>query len=170
MERLLIDLDGTIVNLWAVADQRGLMQHLPCRWDVTGCCSPYSQNDIFESPNLFLDAKPYPGAIEGVNDLTGHFEVHFVSTPWPTAHNSAEQKLHWVEKYFGDPKKLTLTHHKHLIPAWGLIDDKPGLVGPWIHFEYPQAWNSQLLPTWEEGLADHVERSRLARLPGRPLS
>lgn len=156
MERLLVDLDGVVVNLWAEADKRGLMQHLPCRWDVTGCCSPYSQNDIFESPNIFLDAEPYPGAIEGVNDLTGHFDVHFVSTPWQTANNSAEQKYRWVEKFFGRPTMLTLTHHKYLIPATALIDDRPGLKGPWYHIEYPQAWNSGTGPTWAEGLAENL--------------
>jgi 5'(3')-deoxyribonucleotidase len=158
MERLLIDLDGTIVDLWEEADSRALLTHAPCRWNVEGCCTPYTM-DFFGSDDIFGQAKPIPGAIDGVKQLMRTFEVHFVSTPWPTAHDSAAQKYDWVQRYFGDPTLLTLTHHKELIPAFGLIDDKPGLKGPWLHIEYPQAWNRRRFRTWEEGLADYVERS-----------
>lgn len=157
-QRLLIDLDSTVVDLWEEAGARGLLNHRPCKWDFEGCCSPFSADYVFGHENIFRDAKPIVGAIQGVEKLMKRYDVHFVSTPWPSAHNSAEQKYAWVEYYFDDPKLLTLTHRKDLIPAWALIDDRPLLKGPWIHVEYPQLWNHQSNPSWTQGLADYITR------------
>ena len=156
--RLLIDMDGVIVDLMGEAVARGLFAHPPCRWDFTGCCTHLSQDEVFAG-DIFIMARPISGAVDGVNQLLNDgFDVRFVSTPWLTNHDSAKNKYEWIGDYFGDPRRLTLAHDKTLIPAAALIDDRPGLVGPWVHVEYPQAWNSQREPSWDDGLADLIGR------------
>lgn len=159
MARILIDMDGVIVDLMGEAVARGLFQHPPCKWDFTGCCTPFEQNEIFGQPGIFRDAPPIAGAINGVQALiaAGH-DVRFASTPWPTNHQSAQHKYEWIEQHFGNPRLLTLTHDKTLIPASVLIDDRPDLIGPWTHVTYPQAWNASSWdePTWDGGLARYV--------------
>lgn len=157
MRRLLIDLDGTVVDVHRRAVERGHFDiHPPCRWSMS-CCTTRHINEIFEDDDVFR-ADPLPGAIEGVRALMVDFDVHFVSTPWHSNHNSARIKYEWVEEYFGDARLLTLTHDKSLVAGLALIDDKPGLTGPWHHIAYPQPWNDSRHPTWEDGLAIHVRR------------
>lgn len=154
--RILIDLDGVVVDLMGDAVSRGLFDHPPCRWDFTGCCTTRTQNDIFAG-DIFARADPIPGAVPSVQSLINMgYDVQFVSTPWPTNHQSAKNKYEWVETYGFPAKLLTLTHNKALIPADVLIDDRPGLVGPWRQVTYPQAWNDSDYPTWVEGLASVV--------------
>jgi len=157
-KRILIDLDGVVVDLMAEAINRGLFDHAPCKWDFPGCCTQLSMDRVFED-DIFATAAPIPGAIHGVESLLLlGYDVQLVSTPWPSNHASAADKYWWVEKWFGSSmvRLTTLTHDKKLIPAAILVDDKPGLVGPWRHVEYPQPWNSQTEPTWTEGLSSTI--------------
>lgn len=155
--RLLVDMDGTIVDLMGATGSL-VFDHPPCRWHFEGCCTRFSADEVF-SGNIFHRAQPIEGAVDGVRKLMGHFDVRFVSTPWPTNHASASAKYEWIERHFGDPKLLTLTHDKALIPAVALVDDKPDLVGPWRHITYPQAWNESNFPTWRDGLAAELIHS-----------
>lgn len=155
-QRILVDLDGTVVDTMGYAVHLGYFDHPPCRWDFTGCCTKFSADALFSCTHVFRYAPPIPFAIEGVRSLMEHFDVRFVSTPWQTNHASAQAKYEWVDEHFDDPTLLVLAHDKTLIPAAALIDDKPGLVGPWQHIVYPQAWNGSRVPTWLEGLADVV--------------
>lgn len=156
MARILIDMDGVVVDLMGFAVARGLFQHPPCKWDFTGCCTHYSQDEIFTG-DIFAMAGPIRSALHGVRSLVDlGYDVRFVSTPWSTNHRSAADKYEWIEMRGFAPKMLTLTYDKTLIPADVLIDDKPGLVGPWRQITYPQAWNDSDYPTWTEGLASVV--------------
>lgn len=153
MKTLLIDLDGTVADTHGFAFERSLLRHEACTWNMTCCLQGLTMDELWAHTELFSHAPPIVGAVDGVALLAEHFDVHFVSTPWHRNHKSARAKYEWVEKYFDDPKMLTLTHHKHLIPAVALVDDKPGLVGPWDHVCYPQRWNDSEQPTWRKGLA-----------------
>jgi hypothetical protein len=158
VKRILIDLDGVVVDLMGEAMERGYFDHWPCRWNFPGCCTTMLMDDVFAG-DIFRGALPIKGAVRGVESLIDlGYDVQFVSTPWPTNHDSAADKYGWVEEWFGPSmvRKTTLTHDKTLIPAAALIDDKPDLVGPWQHVEYPQAWNSAINPTWADGLASVV--------------
>jgi 5'(3')-deoxyribonucleotidase len=155
MKRLLLDLDGVIVDLMTTALSRGLLDHYPCRWDFPGCCSPHSMNTVFTDPGLFYDAPPIPGAIDAVKKLSEAFDVWFVSTPWNA--DSCAQKVRWLDVFGLDSRRLVLTHDKTLIRAWALVDDKPGLFGPWQHVTYAQPWNNGIeTDTWTTGLADRL--------------
>ena len=156
--RILVDLDGVVVDLMSEAMDRGHFDHWPCRWNFYGCCTQMLMDDVFAG-DIFAAAQPISGAINGVESLVSlGYDVRLVSTPWPSNHASAADKYAWVETWFGSEwvQRLTLTHDKKLICADALIDDRPGLVGPWRHIEYPQAWNSRTNPTWADGLASVV--------------
>lgn len=156
--RILVDLDGVVVDLMGEAVKRGLFDHAPCKWNFTGCCTTRSDDDVFGG-DIFATAKPILGAIHAVDALLAlGLDVQFLSAPWPTNHQGCAHKYEWVERYFGvaGVKRLTLTHNKALVPGLVLVDDKPNLVGPWQHVTYPQAWNDSDYPTWNEGLASVV--------------
>lgn len=154
--RVLVDLDGVVVDLMGEAVHRGLFDHPPCRWDFQWCCTTLSMDDVF-SGDIFATAPPIRAALHGVTQLVRlGYDVHFVSTPWPTNHRSAADKYEWVERYGFPAEMLTLTHDKALIPADILIDDRPELSGPWRHVTYPQPWNDSDYPSWSDGLASVV--------------
>lgn len=157
---ILVDLDGVVVDLMGYAHREGFLCHPACRWDLHKCCTvDLSLDGLFAHTHLFKFAPAIDDAIPGVKRLMEHARVHFASTPWPSNPNSAAAKYRWIERYGFRPDMLTLTHDKALISAVALIDDKPGLSGPWTHVEYPQAWNSGEalgIPTWSDGLADYV--------------
>ena len=158
---VLIDLDGVIVDLHGYAYDLGRLQHEACRWNMEGCCLPgaVTHDHLFNETELFLNAPPIDGALYGVVKLKkAGFDVRFVSTPWMSNPDSASAKVRWMQLFLGSwgVERLILTHDKTMIPGWVLIDDKPGLTGPWHHIEYPQAWNNSITPTWKEGLADRL--------------
>lgn len=157
MKRLLIDLDGTVADTHWKALSMGYLQHPVCTWNMTCCLADgVTMHDIWNDTTVFRVAPPIPNAVESVKKLMEHFDVHFVSTPWYTNHESAEAKYEWVERHFGDPTLLTLTHHKEHFSGVALVDDKPDLVGPWRHICYPQPWNDSTAPSWMGGLADRI--------------
>lgn len=156
--RILIDLDGVVVDLMGEAMDRGYFDHWPCRWNFPGCCTRMLMDDVFAG-DIFATATPIRGAVHAIESLLMlGYDVQFASTPWPSNHQSATDKYAWVEKWFGHDmvRRTTLTHDKTIIPATVLIDDKPDLVGPWRHVTYPQAWNDSDYPTWADGLASVV--------------
>lgn len=154
--RLLVDLDGVVVDLMGEAYRRGLLDHEACRWDFNACCTSLSMNDVFAAERLFDDAPPIGGAIEGVNLLATVFDVRFVTSPWAGHWESAAAKYRWVEKHFGSALNVVCAIDKSIVSGWALLDDRPGLTGPWTHLCYPQPWNDSTLPTWENGLAEWI--------------
>lgn len=153
--RILLDLDGTIVDVHALALDRGLLDHRPCRWDFDACCTRHTMDRVFGEPGIFLNAPPIDGAIDGVHTLMRWFDVWFVSTPWPSNPDSSAEKHLWARRH-GWERRLVLAHDKSLIPGVALVDDRPGLVGPWHHIVYPQPWNDGEMPTWADGLAEYL--------------
>jgi 5'(3')-deoxyribonucleotidase len=153
---LLIDMDNVLVDLFGYAKSIGLMNHHPCRWDFDDCCSPYTVDYVCSYPGVFENASPIEGAIEGVALLMEHFDVYFCSSPWLSNPESYSEKARWIDKYFESTEKLILCQNKALIPAACLIDDKPGITGPWTLIQYPQNVNNSTMPTWVGGLANRV--------------
>lgn len=95
-----------------------------------------------EVPGIFSLMDPYPGAIKAFNTLCSYYDCYIVSTaPWNNPSAWAD-KPEWVKKYLKEAayKRLTLTHHKELIDAEFLIDDRTvngvsDFQGEHIHFE-----------------------------------
>lgn len=154
---LLVDMDGTIVDLHGYALKAGVLDHYPCRWDMACCIHPpYTTDDMLNMTSLFEYAPPIPGALKAITDLELAFDVWIVSTPWPSNPDSSAAKTRWCRRHLGTANRLILTQDKTMVRGDILVDDKPALVGPWRHVEYPQPWNSQRWMTWDDGLADQI--------------
>ena len=159
MARILVDLDGVVVDLMGAAYRAGYFdRHYPCRWNFTGCCTIKSASAVFADTTLFDVAQPIAGAVDALRRLRLNHDVALLSSPWHTNWDSAAAKFRWVDRVLGSTwvHKLILTTDKRLVPGDFLVDDKPELDGPWEHVLYPQPWNDSKLPRWHQGLADRI--------------
>lgn len=84
-------------------------------------------------PGVFRDLKPMPGAIDAVNALADNYEMYILSTaPWHNA-SAWQDKIVWLQEYFGDGeenpfyKRVVMAHDKGLAHGAGgiLVDDRP---------------------------------------------
>lgn len=167
---ILIDMDGVVVDLMGELATRTTLYHPICKWNFFGCCMPLSAAHILNTDTtVFKNAPAIPGAIEGVKQLSDRYNVRFVSTPWEANPDSASAKIRWLTNHGFDHHQIILAWDKTKIQGDLLIDDKPGLTGPWPIMQYPQSWNVDSGPvnngiglrviSWEEGLADVVVRA-----------
>ncbi len=91
---------------------------------------PAELYSIFDRPGFYDQVLPIPGAVKAVRALRESYDVHFCTA----THNAdwARSKIELAEKYFGiGYKDVVLTHHKHLVEADILIDDKPATLEKW---------------------------------------
>lgn len=160
--RLLIDMDGTIVDLMGHLSTLTKLNHPVCQWDCSHCFEEgrniYSR---MSHQGVFVNAKPIEGAVEGVRQLMEHFDVWLVSTPVLFSDYGYSEKIQWVATHIPELiHRVVLTQDKTLIPAYALVDDKPGLTGPWEHIMYPATWNNSETPSWTTGLAATLIQDR----------
>ena len=111
-----------------------------------------------ESPGLFGQMLPMPGALDAVRKLSEHYDCYILSTaPWGNP-SAWSDKVIWITKYLDDVfhKKVVITHCKHLCKGDILIDDrdKHGVTefeGEWIRF------GSEKFPDWNVVLEYLIE-------------
>jgi 5'(3')-deoxyribonucleotidase len=112
-----------------------------------------------EVPGIFALMDPLPGAVEAFGLLSQQFDTYILSTaPWKNP-SSWSDKLHWVQKFLGDPahKRLILSHHKNLNLGDFLVDDRTKngadrFQGEHIHF------GTERFPGWPEVLRHLLDR------------
>lgn len=79
----------------------------------------------FYNKEIFLEAQPYPKAIETINELKEEgYYIHFVS-----AQHSPENKalaIEWLTRHNVEFDAISLTDKKHLIKGDLILDDYPG--------------------------------------------
>jgi len=136
-----VDMDGVLADFMSAVEEHPEY-------------AQYLETDSVDTiPGIFEDLKPITGAVEAFNKLASIYDVYILSTaPWDNP-DAWTHKRKWVEKYLGEfaYKKLTLSHHKHLLMGDYLIDDRPNngadkFTGEWIKFgseEYPN-WRTIL--------------------------
>lgn len=121
--------------------------------------------DIMREPHFFgPERKAQPGAIEGFRELceTDH-DVHIVTSPHAKSLYSERDKKAWVLHHlpFFDPKKITMTHFKHLYVCDVLLDDRPstlekikktGRTGVCMDQPWNQKYEGKRVHTWKEFL------------------
>jgi hypothetical protein len=117
--KLFLDMDNVLVDTLTVLNQLNP--------------ADYQVNKPDQIPGVFLDLQPVEGALESVKSLAPHYDLYILSTaPW---HNPSawQDKLLWLEKYFGNDedspfyKRVVMTHDKGLVHGVGgiLVDDRP---------------------------------------------
>jgi 5'(3')-deoxyribonucleotidase len=115
-------------------------------------------------PGIFRNLDPMPNAIESVKTLAQYYDTYVLSTaPWGNP-SSWQDKIYWLQQYFGDGKenpfykKVVMAHDKSLLRGQGgiLVDDRPyhgaslwddvTVDSQWLQFGYhPEfAWDKDL--------------------------
>ena len=123
--RILIDLDGVLADFVGEADRREI------NYDTAELLKGFYR----ELP-LIQDSK------WAVNELEKLGHELFICTTAPWANPDAwKEKREWVEEHFTQSfhKRIIMTHHKNLVRADILIDDREGpstlnFQGEWIWF------------------------------------
>ena len=105
---------------------------------------PYPQSRV----GFFLELEVIPGALETIEKLKEHFEIHFVTRPSIENLHCYSEKAEWVLNYFGKEglKNLTFTSYKESFLGDYLVDDVlwEGFKGIQLQFGQPD------LMLWEE--------------------
>jgi 5'(3')-deoxyribonucleotidase len=119
-------------------------------WDIREFVKPDCGDEIHHmlGGDIFLNAEPYPGAIEFVRQLADTHTVRFASMAWDKgigAGVGAREKYIWIEEHlpFLGKRQLTLTHYKCSLRGDIMVDDNPafleGFRGDKVLFTRP--WN-----------------------------
>lgn len=160
--RILIDLDGIVVDLlsvWLQLYNREWNDHLTkhdiTAYDFSDLVKPECGRAIFKDylsrPGLFAALPPIPGAVDALKELQerGH---EIVIASYPPSPEAAKDKLIWIEKYLPFISKhywtdmgqscstVMLGHEKWMLKADAIIDDDPYNV-----VTYGRAWPSAKL-------------------------
>jgi 5'-nucleotidase len=161
---LLIDIDGTIRDVWAsyralalyVAPDLVLPEKGPRTYEFLEEYEDHSRYqqlfDLWHKKYLFSSAEPYPMAVEAVKYLQSRpeFEVFLVTQPMYGSETAHSENADWVRWCFGRDWEVRLiqTWDRTLIQADALIDDKPeitGLMPPtWDHVIFDQPYNRHI--------------------------
>lgn len=136
-------------------------------WDLSKVASHVAPGDIFEllnTPGLFANLEPIPGAVESIHQLMEdpRFDVLFLSSSF--SRYSCSEKRAWVRKHFGTKgaEHLILATRKDVIGRERdlLIDDQPKNVQEWaggtMLFDAPHNqtfYHPRRVMNWDEILA-----------------
>lgn len=168
---LLIDMDGVFCD-WVGSYYAVLGEKYPSavQWfppmeeltefyvgdNLTDDRARHIEDLICQDINLYRNALPYPGAIEGLKALREEATLHgielFICTaPHPANKYCYTQKAEWIAKYLGDDwlDLLIMTRDKTVIRGHVLLDDKPDPMGgqspTWSHVLFTQPCNKNIM-------------------------
>lgn len=137
--RVLFDVDGVIadyVQMHVLAVIVSGVRSIPERWRPTGWdideelkLDPKEKAKVLNltcAPGVAQRLVPFVGAVEAVKRIAKIADVYFVTAPLPESPTWSYDRAQWLINHFGDDlgKRVVHTHHKHLIPAHHLVDDK----------------------------------------------
>ena len=144
--RFLCDVDDVICNykqgFIAAVNASGVRQlkpdHVFTDWDLSKSLGLTDTEDdkvyaLINLPGFAQNLSPLPGAIEGVKKIMEIADVLFVTSPLKTSQTWGYDRMHWLQKYFGEEqgKKVVSTSEKYAVEGDFLLDDKPGHITEW---------------------------------------
>ena len=117
-------------------------------------------HDILAEPGFARDVKPYPGAINGIEQLRTLGRVVFVTSPFHSSPTWSYERSQWL-MHFAKARRRDIVHidDKTLIRSDLLIDDATHQLEAWIKTGRPairvvRPWNSDApgvaAQNWEE--------------------
>ncbi|RRG18452.1 hypothetical protein D3P96_00235 [Weissella viridescens] len=117
--KLFLDMDNVLVDTLPVLNAQNMKTEMVAKPD--------------QIPGIFKNLPPVDGAVEAVKVLSEDYEMYILSTaPWNNP-SAWQDKLIWLQKYFGmdetNPfyKRVVMAHDKGLVHGTGgiLVDDRP---------------------------------------------
>jgi 5'(3')-deoxyribonucleotidase len=144
--RILVDMDGIVVDLFeswfdAYAKLSNYKKQIQLSDVTTWGFEHLKQVErrkllgLLARFNVFWNAGPLPGAVEGLGRLVDAGHEVLLVTDAPTS-GAAKGKYEWVGCFLGKhgftPQHLVMTAHKHLVIGDVLIDDKPSTIGTFV--------------------------------------
>lgn len=144
--RFLCDVDDVICNykqgFIAAVNASGVRQiksdHVFTNWDLSKSLGLTDEEEdkvyaLINMPSFALNLAPLPGAVEGVKRIMEIADVLFVTSPLKTSPTWSYERMHWLQKYFGEEpgEKVISTHEKYAVEGDFLLDDKPDHVVEW---------------------------------------
>jgi 5'(3')-deoxyribonucleotidase len=161
---ILVDMDGTTINIDAPFRET-LVEIAPhikpvvfediTDYHMERLYPPEAQqylHQVWITPGLFARAKPFPGAIEALAEMSEGVNMFICSTPrWDNPTCIADKRAS-IFKYFGrewlENRRLYLVDDKTMIFGQYLIDDKSEIKGArfpfWEHILYDRPWNQHV--------------------------
>jgi 5'(3')-deoxyribonucleotidase len=148
----LCDVDDVLANykqgFIAAVNASGVRQlkpdHVFTDWDLSKSLGLTEEEDdevymLINQPGFAQNLAPLPGAVDGVRKIMEIADVLFVTSPLKTSPTWGYDRMHWLQKYFGEElgKKVVSTAEKHAIDGDFLCDDKPDHVVQW-QAEHPR--------------------------------
>lgn len=113
-----------------------------CQWDIMSL--PGLQEvaaavwTAVKEPGWAHRLKPYPGAVEGLNNLKEIGDVRIVTTPIFSPTWEYDTKM-WIQEHFDVSHKDVVTRHDKSGECGDiLIDDKPSNIHAWLHEHAPR--------------------------------
>jgi 5'-nucleotidase len=132
---LLLDMDDVIVEqseTWVqrLYEKTGVLHNREewKEWNLHNVLAPETVELIFgeinKEPKFYYNLPAKKGAIEGIRELSQHYDIVFVSA---SEHYAYEDKYFWIESHlpFLPKPNLVLTHRKDLVMGDYLVDDGP---------------------------------------------
>lgn len=128
VDGVLADLDTEWLRRYCLESGDNLTPDKLTSWDIDEQVKPGWRNRLYEilnDPLIYSSVKPYPGALEAVQELRKLGRVIFV-TSTPAAH--LESKFRWLVTHgfleMKDIKDYFPVSDKHLVKADILLDDR----------------------------------------------
>lgn len=174
-KRFLCDVDEVLCSFQLPAldliEQLLGRKHLPEEmngWDVFQVCTKEETQLIFDEvakPGFCTNLKPYPHAIDAVNEIRKQRHVVAVTSPMPNR-NWVYERTEWLKEHFGfKSADIVFTSSKYLVTGDELLDDHPDHVQAWskahpngkamlwhIHNTRNMGLDEHRVRTWEEVL------------------
>ena len=155
MDGVLVDFDGWIYDhsyLWpSLSPNRSAQTHYFLTDEVSKGDAAAMRKAVNEG-RIFRDAKPIPGAIEGLNRLREVADVWICTRPLEANRNCRDDKAAWLRTHFDADleKRLIITSNKSLVRGAILLDDHPKekeiKQAVWRPVVYDQPFNQ-----WQDG-------------------
>lgn len=164
---IIIDLDGTIRNIWEQFRTAGKIIAPDIYWPEEGPVTYWFLDQykthpryeqlckVWKHKNFFVQAQPYPGAIRTIIDLAQDHDIQLITHPTnsDTAHS---ENAEWVRQWFGTNWVDRLIQKTDRTTEWAdiLIDDNPVIKGrnpnpKWLQITFRQPYNAYVPMRYE---------------------
>lgn len=129
----------------------------PVEWSGWDCYTGFLSQDVvsavWEHPDLFSCAEPYPFAVTAVEEILDlGYDVYFVTSGGRSPDLSIAAKWKWIQEFFPGWgwKRFVALHDKFRFSANIMVDDKWHNVKSWLDFDFERETGILVERSWSE--------------------